>query len=368
MFLSHSILLDCGEGTLNQLLRVSGEGATILSQIQVVLISHSHADHHLGLPLLLAQLAATTSESPHTEKRAKIVGSPPLLIIGPPRVRLFLEMWNTFIPSIMSMYSYLDIPVTGEVQNHDSISLPSIRPMIPSVGITTETLSDGSFIVTIPDQKLTFKFFPVWIWDISNYQIDHCDDSVSMLVHTSSFTLMYSGDGRPNERARNFIPTEWCVDVLVNECTFSDDRQEQAKAKNHCTCSDALSVGEKVNAKYTILTHFSQRYPKNLSHDQGMKETHHIVPNDRVKWIYAHDLMEVSFNDLESICLIRDELEACFASDEEESSVYSKQITHAAIKPSLCLQQVKGSTHRTHSWLPLSRIPMLMNVMHTMSQ
>ena len=148
---------------------------------------------------------------------------------------------------------------------------------------------------------------------------------MSTLVHTPSFTLMYSGDGRPNEQVQEYIPSEWCIDVLVNECTFSDDRQEQAKAKNHCTCSEALHVGETIKAKYTILTHFSQRYPKNLCHDQGMKETRQLVLNNRIKWIYAHDLMNVTFDDLESICLIRDELETCFISDEEESSVSFKQ-------------------------------------------
>ena len=34
---------------------------------------------------------------------------------------------------------------------------------------------------------------------------------------------------------------------------------------------EALDVAKHIQAKYTILTHFSQRYPKNLTHDQGMK-------------------------------------------------------------------------------------------------
>lgn len=61
------------------------------------------------------------------------------------------------------------------------------------------------------------------------------------------------------------------MDVLINESTFTKDRQEHAEQKNHCTMEEALDVAKKINAKYTILTHFSQRYPKNLSHDQGLK-------------------------------------------------------------------------------------------------
>ena len=56
-----------------------------------------------------------------------------------------------------------------------------------------------------------------------------------------------------------------------------------------------------------------------------MKETRQLVFNNDSKWIYAHDLMNITFDDLERICLIRDELEACFVSDEEESSISFKQ-------------------------------------------
>ena len=61
------------------------------------------------------------------------------------------------------------------------------------------------------------------------------------------------------------------MDVLINECTFSGDRQEQAIAKSHCTMEEAISVACVLKARYTALTHFSQRYPKNLNFDQGLE-------------------------------------------------------------------------------------------------
>ena len=60
--------------------------------------------------------------------------------------------------------------------------------------------------------------------------------------------------------------------MLINESTFTKDRQDHAIQKNHCTMEEALEIAHKIHAKFTILTHFSQRYPKNLSHDQGKKE------------------------------------------------------------------------------------------------
>ena len=167
MLLNNSILLDCGEGTLNQLLRVTSEDE-VLTRIRVVLISHSHADHHLGLPLLLTQLARrVTEESKYTEKRPKRIDLSPLLIVGPPRVRLFLEMWSAFIPSISSVYTYLDIPITTGIHGHDHVALPSLAPtLIRSEGIFAET--QRSFIVAIRDQDLTFKFYPVGVDSVAD--------------------------------------------------------------------------------------------------------------------------------------------------------------------------------------------------------
>ena len=62
------------------------------------------------------------------------------------------------------------------------------------------------------------------------------------------------------------------MDVLLNECTFTPDRQEQAVAKKHCTMEEALQVARLVRARYTILTHFSQRYSKSMEFDDGVKE------------------------------------------------------------------------------------------------
>lgn len=62
------------------------------------------------------------------------------------------------------------------------------------------------------------------------------------------------------------------MDVLLNECTFTPDRQEQALAKKHCTMEEALEVAKAVGARYTILTHFSQRYSKSMELDDGVKE------------------------------------------------------------------------------------------------
>ena len=150
--------------------------------------------------------------------------------------------------------------------------------------------------------------------------------------------VVYSGDGLPAEGVvEAMIPTDWNADVLLNECTFSDERQEQAEAKSHCSLRDAVGMLKRVRAQYLVLTHFSQRYPKSLSHDQGMrtrKESEEAIDNsieeitkdvrpeeeeneDEPPYCFAHDLMQIEFTELPVICQFRELFEQCFLCDDD---------------------------------------------------
>lgn len=49
-----NVLLDCGEGTIGQLFRVFGPLLKKeLRKIKLIFISHLHADHHLGISILI---------------------------------------------------------------------------------------------------------------------------------------------------------------------------------------------------------------------------------------------------------------------------------------------------------------------------
>lgn len=49
---------------------------------------------------------------------------------------------------------------------------------------------------------------------------------------------------------------------LPPQATFEDSMLEEAVAKNHCTIGEAVAAGQAAGAFLTMLTHFSQRYPK----------------------------------------------------------------------------------------------------------
>jgi len=71
--------------------------------------------------------------------------------------------------------------------------------------------------------------------------------------------IAYSGDCRPN---REFIRAGMNADLLIHESTFESELEYEAVKKFHCTINEACTVGRCMRAKFLLLTHFSQRYPK----------------------------------------------------------------------------------------------------------
>ena len=67
-----TVLLDCGEGTQHQLLRVP------IRFIEAICITHMHGDHVYGLPGLLASMSMNGRTAP-------------LALYSPPELRAFLE-------------------------------------------------------------------------------------------------------------------------------------------------------------------------------------------------------------------------------------------------------------------------------------
>ena len=105
---SYSILLDCGEGTCNQLLRLYP--TSVLYSIKMIVISHSHADHHLCLPLLFDTLAKLKEfdNSNEGEKRLHL-DQEPIYLFAPRRVKFFLDYYARYIPWIQSQYLFVEV-------------------------------------------------------------------------------------------------------------------------------------------------------------------------------------------------------------------------------------------------------------------
>ena len=155
--------------------------------------------------------------------------------------------------------------------------------------------------------------------------VEHCPEACALILESNgvgmdsmksdtnrkqcdtnrNFSLCYSGDCRPSKHLSQAAKN---VSLFIHEATFGDALESHAVRKRHSTVSEALNVTHKANAYTTILTHFSQRYPKAVmekkERDDGDVNTdgvndktpHPIVAFDGmfVEWDRLHDLAPVA--------------------------------------------------------------------------
>lgn len=211
------MLLDCGEGTVGQLLRHRSCNNT-LEPIRAVWISHPHADHHLGLLRLL-----------HDRNSGNR-----LLLIAPKPILAFLEE-----------YSQIDTSIAGKY-----IPVDCSEVLGPKLGEI-----DSAFANTQEYIQQNFEWR-----SILSVPVAHCPHAFAVIIDGTSFgRVVYTGDCRPSKR---LAQTACPVDVLIHEATFEDGMEGEAVLKRHSTIGEALGVASEMQAKCVVLTHFSQRYPK----------------------------------------------------------------------------------------------------------
>lgn len=120
--------------------------------------------------------------------------------------------------------------------------------------------------------------------------------------------LVYSGDTRPCQRLCHFGAG---ATLLIHEATFEPDLLSQALRKRHTTTAEAVQCGKAMSAYRTILTHFSQRYPKLPA---GIDA--HALPR-RERPMVAFDGMVVTFEQLPHLPALMPVVATALADDED---------------------------------------------------
>ena len=244
------MLLDCGEGGVSQIYRCFGKqkAEEVLMNLKCAFISHMHTDHHTGLCQVLT-LREKLLMRHHNEAEQ-------LTIIGPEKLQTWLARYSS---CEKLHFSFVDSAFLTEGKITDKL-----YPAMGTLGLTQ--------CRTVPVVHM-----------LHSYGI--------CLTHQSGQKIVYSGDARPS---LELAEAGKDATVLIHEATFENELKTDAIIKKHSTTEEALEIGEKMNAKFIILTHFSQRYPK--------------IPVDKVeltrngnKTAVAFDCMSVSLSDLNKL-------------------------------------------------------------------
>lgn len=268
---SASMLMDCGEGSWGQMRRRFGGTAAddILRRLALVWISHIHADHHVGLPSLLAA-------------RSRLLGPdcPPVLVIGPRPLRRALTSYAKLEPM---RFRYVEAAHTAINPSSDATVPEEIKAAV------------GQALATLGLSRL------------ESIRVVHCAHSYGLVLESTAgaapWKVVFSGDTRPcdavNEAAKD-------ATLLIHEATFEDELLEEAEAKKHSTTKEAVMAGATAGAYRTLLTHFSQRYPKVPVIDDNF--VGHVG--------IAFDLMTVRLGDLPRLPKLVPALKALFEEEE----------------------------------------------------
>jgi len=318
--LDRIFLVDCGEGTRNQL-RAAGLNTALISHI---FITHLHGDHCFGIPGTLAAIAAARVGTP--------LASEPIQIYGPPALhRLMLASFKAAglqlsTPVILKTWVFdpakemAPAPVDPAGQLRLGTQPPDQAGVVPAeIARTWQSVYDSGTDQVVR-QGLTWTTKLPNGWTVTAAQLQHrmpCwgyvfEEPASVVERPHSDTNA-TGNAVPRRRnvthhsdseeessgseeveERKIAPDaaaklntnqgRWVrpgrkmvllgdtcdssailnlargCDVLSHEATFQKGMEEKAAVATHSTSEQAGAFAKRVRAKNLVLTHFSGRY------------------------------------------------------------------------------------------------------------
>ncbi|WHI47460.1 ribonuclease Z [Microbulbifer sp. JMSA004] len=241
-------LIDCGEGTQQQILHTS----LSLSRLKAIFITHKHGDHCYGLPGLLG--------SSGMQRRTA-----PLTLIAPRAVYDWLlstqKITELYIPFDLSFIPVEDLPQIDIGQF--TITTTQLSHRVPSYAYS---FTERYIETTLDTQRLLSCDIPKGpLWGKLKAGID-------IVCHGKAYSaanfiqkprlprkITICGDNDKPELLKNTCNNS---SVLVHESTYAKNMSAKASRVGHSFSTQIASFAESMSIPNLVLTHFSTRYQK----------------------------------------------------------------------------------------------------------
>lgn len=239
-------LFDCGEGTQRQMMRF-GVGFTV----REIFVTHLHADHYLGLAGLLRTLSLQGREQE-------------LIVWGPAAGTDTLES-AVYVGGGQFTFplQLRELPVDSAVR-YDGYSIRAFATdhAAGSFGLSLiEDTRPGRFDVDrardlgVPEGPLFGRLHRGESIRLEDGSVIVPEDLVG--PERPGRKLVYSSDTGP---CRSVTEAACGADLLIHECTFSDEEAGRAAETRHSTARQAAEVALQAGVRRLVITHFSARH------------------------------------------------------------------------------------------------------------
>ncbi|MFD1631865.1 ribonuclease Z [Pseudopedobacter beijingensis] len=249
----HLLMIDCGEGTQQQLLRYGIR----YNKIHHIFISHLHGDHFFGLIGLISSMSLNGRK-----RDLKLFGPKKLMDI----IHLQLQSSDTHLSFKIDFFP-LDPENTGlilETRDYTVETIP-LNHRIPCTGFIFREKKRQRKILKdrVDELQIPPEYFPLLKRGID------CTDSRGKVFKALDLTeesetpksYAYCSDTMYDKA---YISRLTDVNTLYHETTFMHDMIDRAKETHHTTAIEAAQIAKEINAEKLLIGHFSARY-KDLS-------------------------------------------------------------------------------------------------------
>lgn len=271
------VLIDCGEGTQQQLLHTK----LSLHQLAAICITHVHGDHCYGLPGLLASAAMSGRREP-------------LTLIAPKAIATLLDAITVttelYLPFALNFVAIEEVLAEQGDTNKVNISLSDQHQLDIDITPLSHRVASHAFGITqtisrriLNTDKLVANGIPasaLWgklqqgenVTTEDNRQL-HSVDYVDEEIQRTRVVVAGDND-TPNLLSKAVIN----ADLLVHEATYTHEVMMAIQAKNpdydpmHSSAQLLGKFAQAAGLKNIILTHFSARY-------QGFDNINSKTPN-----------------------------------------------------------------------------------------
>ncbi|WP_231459492.1 MULTISPECIES: ribonuclease Z [unclassified Pedobacter] len=240
-------LIDCGEGTQQQLIKYNLKAA----RIDHIFISHLHGDHYFGLIGLLSSL--------HLNGRIK-----PMQIFGPKQLLEILEIQFKYSDTTLR-YPIEFFPVDNEnslqiFENSDLIVKTIIlNHRIPTTGFLFQQKKRQRKLIKDKADEIPMAYYTALKKGIDvelpNGDILKSEDYTTAADAPRAYA--YCSDTLYDER---YFDTIKNCDTLYHEATFTHDLLDRANETHHTTALQAGEVAKRNGVNKLLIGHFSSRY------------------------------------------------------------------------------------------------------------